>query len=69
MGISSSVIQKTQILSSLEGLCANKTEAYHWYESQSIPSLGNQTAAQLVKAGKGQLVTMYLGRIKNGGYA
>ena len=43
--------------------------AYAWYCSQPLPSLGNETAAKMVRAGKAELVCDYLERISLGGYA
>ncbi len=43
--------------------------AFAWYRSQSIPSFGDQTAEDLVSAGRGEAVKRYLSRIAEGGYA
>lgn len=42
--------------------------AYQWYRHQVLSSYG-VTAAELVKTGRGELVTLYLHRIGFGGYA
>ncbi|EMD81907.1 hypothetical protein C725_2696 [Pacificimonas flava] len=47
----------------------NERAAYAWYCSQPLPSLGNVTAAKLVRAGKAELVCDYLQRISLGGFA
>jgi len=45
------------------------TAAFAWYRAQPIPSLGDKTAEDLVKEGRGELVRRYLSRITEGGYA
>ncbi len=44
-------------------------QAYAWYRSEPIPSLGDATAEDLVRAGKARVVMDYLARIAEGGYA
>lgn len=43
--------------------------AFAWFRSQPIPSLGDRTAEELVKAGQAAAVKAYLARIAAGGYA
>jgi len=43
--------------------------AFAWYRSQPLPGFGDQTAEDLVKAGRGEAVRQYLSRIAAGGYA
>ncbi len=43
--------------------------AYAWYCSQPIVGFGEQTAQDLVRAGKAHAVDAYLDRIADGGYA
>ncbi|MBB5281526.1 antitoxin Xre/MbcA/ParS toxin-binding domain-containing protein [Pacificimonas flava] len=43
--------------------------AYAWYCSQPLPSLGNVTAAKMVREGKAEVVCDYLERISLGGFA
>lgn len=43
--------------------------AFAWYRSQPLPGFGDQTAEDLVKAGRGEAVRQYLSRIAVGGYA
>ncbi len=43
--------------------------AYAWYCSQPIVGFGDQTAQDLVQAGKASSVDAYLNRIADGGYA
>jgi hypothetical protein len=44
-------------------------QAFAWYRAQPLPSFGDQTAEDLVKAGRAQAVKDYLARIAVGGYA
>lgn len=57
------------ILNRVESWCGSPFQAYAWYRSEPIPSLGDLTAEALVKAGKADLVNRYLDRIAEGGYA
>lgn len=44
-------------------------QAFAWYRAQPLPSFGDQTAEDLVKAGRAEAVKAYLARIAVGGYA
>lgn len=57
------------IFERIQPRCRNQTSAYVWYRSEPIPSLGDATAEELVKAGNGHLILSYLARVKQGGYA
>ncbi|HHJ12694.1 MAG TPA: DUF2384 domain-containing protein [Chromatiales bacterium] len=57
------------VLNRVEPWCGSLFQAYAWYRSEPIPSLGDATAEDLVKAGKADLVLRHLGRIAQGGYA
>lgn len=43
--------------------------AFAWFRSQPLPSFGDKTAEELVKAGHADAVKHYLARIAAGGYA
>ncbi|SJM90046.1 antitoxin Xre/MbcA/ParS toxin-binding domain-containing protein [Crenothrix polyspora] len=43
--------------------------AFAWFRSQPLPSFGDKTAEELVKAGHAEAVKVYLARIAAGGYA
>jgi len=43
--------------------------AFAWYRSQPLPSFGDQTAEDLVHAGRGEAVKRYLSRMAEGGFA
>jgi len=49
--------------------CASVPQAFAWYRSQPIPAFGDQTAEDLVRAGRAAHVMSYLGGIAAGGYA
>ena len=49
--------------------CGSPFQAYAWYRSEPIPSLGDATAEDLVRSGRARLVMDYLARIAEGGYA
>ena len=57
------------IFEHIQPRCGNPTSAYIWYRSEPIPSLGDATAEELVKAGHGKMILSYLARIEQGGYA
>jgi hypothetical protein len=57
------------ILDEVQPWCGSLPDASTWYRSEPIPSLGDATAEDLVKAGKGKLILSYLARIEQGGYA
>ena len=59
----------TLILNRVQPWCGSLFQAYAWYRSEPIPSLGDATAEDLVKAGKASLVLDHIGRIAQGGYA
>ncbi|MGY2046570.1 XRE family transcriptional regulator [Methylobacterium sp. JK268] len=44
-------------------------QAFAWYRAQPLPSFGDQTAEDLVKAGRAEAVKTYLARIAVGGFA
>ncbi len=44
-------------------------QAFAWYRAQPLPSFGDQTAEDLVKAGRAVAVKTYLSRIAVGGIA
>jgi len=49
--------------------CGSIPQAFAWYRSQPIPAFGDQTAEELVRAGRVEHVMRYLGGIALGGYA
>lgn len=49
--------------------CGSLPQAFAWYRSQPIPAFGDQTAEELVRAGRSEHVKSYLTGIAAGGYA
>jgi hypothetical protein len=49
--------------------CGSPPRAYTWFRSQPIPSFGEQTAADLVRAGRAEHVLSHLETIAAGGFA
>ena len=43
-------------------------QAFAWFSNRPIPSLGNQTAADLLRLNRADAVKTYLNRIGDGGY-
>jgi hypothetical protein len=49
--------------------CGSVPHAFAWYRSQPIPAFGDQTAEDLVRAGRAEHLRSYLAGIAVGGYA
>jgi hypothetical protein len=49
--------------------CGSVPQAFAWYRSQPIPAFGDQTAEDLVRAGRSEHLRSYLAGIAVGGYA
>jgi hypothetical protein len=49
--------------------CGSVPQAFAWYRSQPIPAFGDQTAEDLVRAGRSEHLKSYLAGIAVGGYA
>ena len=49
--------------------CGSVQQAFAWYRSQPIPAFGDQTAEDLVRAGRAEHVMSYLAGIAAGGFA
>ena len=58
-----------EIINRILPWCGSVQQAFAWYRSQPIPSFGDQTAEDLVRAGRAEHVMRYLSRIAVGGYA
>lgn len=59
----------TEIITRVLPWAGSVAQAFAWYRSQPLPSFGDQTAEDLVKAGRAEDVKPYLSRIAVGGYA
>jgi hypothetical protein len=59
----------TEIINRILPWCGSVPQAFAWYRSQPIPAFGDQTAEDLVRAGRSEHVRSYLAGIAVGGYA
>ena len=58
-----------EIINRILPWCGSVPQAFAWYRSQPIPAFGDQTAEDLVRAGRSEHVKSYLAGIAVGGYA
>jgi hypothetical protein len=58
-----------EIINRILPWCGSVPQAFAWYRSQPIPAFGEQTAEDLVRAGRSEHVKSYLAGIAIGGYA
>ena len=61
--------EMSEIINRVIPWAGSELAAYAWYRSQPLPSLGDVTAEELVRQGRGELVRTYLGRSAVGGFA
>ena len=61
--------EMVEILNRITSWAGSPLAAQAWYRAQPIPSLGDKTAEELVREGRGDLVRAYLARIADGGFA
>ena len=61
--------QVAEIINRILPWCGSVPQAFAWYRSQPIPSFGDQTVEELVRAGRSEHVKSYLAGIAVGGYA
>jgi len=59
----------TSIINRILPWCGSVPQAFAWYRSQPIPAFGDQTAEDLVRAGRADHLMSYLGGIALGGFA
>jgi hypothetical protein len=59
----------TEIINRILPWCGSVPQAFAWYRSQAIPAFGDQTAEDLVRAGRSEHLKSYLAGIAAGGYA
>jgi hypothetical protein len=59
----------TEIINRILPWCGSVPQAFAWYRSQPIPAFGDQTAEDLVRAGRSEHLKSYLAGITVGGYA
>ncbi len=58
-----------EILNRVSAWCGGPGRALAWFRSQPLPSFGDLTAEELLKAGRGDALRAYLTRVSQGGYA
>lgn len=58
-----------EILNRVSHWCGGPVQALAWFRSQPLPSFGDLTAEDLLKAGRTAALRAYLSRIAEGGYA
>ena len=61
--------ETVEILNRVSDWCGGPVQALAWFRSQPLPSFGDLTAEDLLKAGRAGALRAYLGRIAEGGYA
>jgi hypothetical protein len=59
----------TEIINRILPWCGSVPQAFAWYRSQPIPAFGDQTAEDLVRAGRSEHLRSYLAGVAVGGYA
>ena len=60
--------ETVEILNRVSDWCGGPVQALAWFRSQPLPSFGDLTAEDLLKAGRGDALRAYLSRIAEGGY-
>jgi hypothetical protein len=58
-----------EIINRILPWCGSVPQAFAWYRSQPIPAFGDQTAEDIVRAGRAEHLKSYLAGIAIGGYA
>jgi hypothetical protein len=58
-----------EIINRILPWCGSVQQAFAWYRSQPIPAFGDQTAEDLVRAGRSEHLKSYLAGIAIGGFA
>src|SRR5580698_4661189 len=58
-----------EIINRILPWCGSVPQAFAWYRSQPIPAFGDQTAEDLVRAGRSEHLKSYLAGVAVGGYA
>lgn len=58
-----------EIINRILPWCGSVPQAFAWYRSQPIPAFGDQTAEDVIRAGRAEHLKSYLAGIATGGYA
>ena len=61
--------ETVEILNRVSEWCGGPVQALAWFRSQPLPSFGDLTAEDLLKAGRANALRAYLRRVAEGGYA
>ena len=61
--------ETVEILNRVSDWCGGPVQALAWFRSQPLPSFGDLTAEDLLKAGRADTLRGYLARVAEGGYA
>ena len=61
--------ETVEIVNRVSDWCGGPTQPFAWFRSQPLPSFGDLTAEDLLKAGRADALKAYLGRVAHGGYA
>lgn len=61
--------ETVEILHRVSDWCSGPVQALAWFRSQPLPSFGDLTAEDLLKAGRADDLKAYLRRVADGGYA
>lgn len=61
--------ETVEVLNRVSGWCGGPVQALAWFRSQPLPSFGDLTAEDLLKAGRADALRAYLARVAEGGYA
>ncbi|TDV98774.1 hypothetical protein BDK62_103408 [Halomonas alkaliantarctica] len=58
-----------EVLDLIEPWAGSRTAAWAWYQTYTIPALGDLTAEQLMMQGRAHDLIAYLAHVREGGYA
>lgn len=61
--------ETVEVLNRVSDWCGGPVQALAWFRSQPLPSFGDLTAEDLIKAGRADALRVYLRRVTEGGYS
>ncbi|WP_109355914.1 DUF2384 domain-containing protein [Sphingorhabdus sp. EL138] len=61
--------EELKIIERILEWAGSQDQAYAWYRTQPIPSVGGETAEAMVKSGRVDVIHNYLDHLAVGGYA
>lgn len=68
-GVQKRLRETVEILDRVSDWCGGPLQALSWFRSQPLPSFGDLTAEDLLKAGRSDALRAYIARVAEGGYA